>query len=231
MIECLVFALKLSETKLLKRKLTMYKFNERGFVLSPDEDAIIFSTRRAGTVASDIAITHSLMNRVVFEDLQSDHSSILRQALVEGSLTENAGFHPLPEQLGMTDQGAQRQASTQKYMQRPSEANAVRAVHEKRQAGKIELTWGLSRQELSKRYIGLQRTLLPMPSGLESPGQVLTGPPLMPLAEYHSSIVRHFTSAPRGPPQYVKTSCKFPHYIPECITDGLQFVLVSTSGT
>ncbi|KAF1359307.1 hypothetical protein EJ07DRAFT_156209 [Lizonia empirigonia] len=178
----------------------------RGFVPSPNEDAVIFSTRRAGTVASDIAITHSLMKRVVLEDLQSDPPSILRQSLVKGSLTENADFHSLLGQLGMTDHGAQRQAPIQTYMQRQNEAEAVRKVYEKRQARKMELTWGHSREELSKRYIGLQRTLLPIPSGVESLGQVLTGPPLIPLAEYHSPFAQHCGSAPRGPPPNVETS-------------------------
>lgn len=71
-----------------------------------------------------------------------------------------------------------------------------------------KVIWGVSRGELSKRYLNQQRTLLPMPSGIEGPSQVIYGPPITPLSSQFSTFIGSLPPLPRGPPFGTDTSCK-----------------------
>lgn len=99
----------------------------------------------------------------------------------------------------MTESRGQQQAQNFK---------AIRKVDDERQAKNVEIIWGMGRDELRQRYLGQQRTLAPMPSGIEGPGQIITGPLMTPPAVFSSPFVPPHGFAPHGPPPDVDTCCK-----------------------
>lgn len=196
------------DIELLLLVLTLYIVDEQGFLTSPAENVSTFSARQRGIVASNISRTNESINVLVREGLQNTPPKVFEKPSASSSSSINdSDFHSLLSQLGMDDNGAQ-QASSKTCVQREQEAKTTRQAEDECQARNTELKWRLSREKLSNHYLSQQRTLLPMPSGVEGPGQIITGPPMTPPVGFSSPFTHSLRSAPRGPPPGTDTSCK-----------------------
>ncbi|KAJ4992421.1 hypothetical protein SVAN01_02130 [Stagonosporopsis vannaccii] len=150
--------------------------DEYGFVPSSHEDVLTLSSLRPDTLAiaapplsSAPVMLARKSRRRTLEDLpKSSHPPNL-------SKTSDIDFFPLLDRLGVKHDDLQQASSTLRTQlirqYKPSHhAECDRMVHSN------ELMWGLSRDELSERYMSQQRVLMPMPSGVEGPGQIITRP-------------------------------------------------------
>ena len=170
--------------------------DEVGFVPSSDENVVIFSAHQRSTVAGDSLRTTAVDTSFEPEGLQTTSPYALEETSTPTAIYNEPDFHTLLGQLQMDKNSAQQQA------------NSVRGAEDPRQRLKAELTWRMSCEELKKRYTDQQRTLLPLPSGAEGPGLIVTGPPMTPPLGSCSLFARALSAAPRGPPLGIDTSCK-----------------------
>ncbi|KAF2623530.1 hypothetical protein BU25DRAFT_477949 [Macroventuria anomochaeta] len=170
------------------------------------ENVVTFSAHARGLVASNTSRPKTPSSAFLREGIQTAPPSTFSQAPAPAPTSNNHKFHTLLGQLGMADSGVQQQVQPKTRIDREQEVKATRKAEHERQARKTEYIWDLPHEELTKRYLGQQRTLLQMPSGVEGPGQVITGPPMTPPVGYSSPFACLLGSVPRGPPPGIDTS-------------------------
>lgn len=108
-------------------------------------------------------------------------------------------LHHLLCQLQMTDSG------NQQHTQR--DITSDRTVDDERQANNAEVVWGMSLAQMGQRHQGQQQTPAPMPSGVESSGQIFEGQPFNP-SRFYSPLAPPASMAPRSPPPGIHINCE-----------------------
>lgn len=167
--------------------LTLITADEQGFLPASNEHVATFNAFPRDSVANVAPPAPPLHDFDVREDLFT----------APAPYQFVAGFHHLLGRLAMTESGVQR----------AQHVGSTREADERRQAHKTEVTWGMPREQLRQRHQAQRRTLRPMPSGVEGPGQVVEGPPMTP-HRFFSPLARAPSMVPHGPPPGINTDCK-----------------------
>ncbi|KAH6629230.1 hypothetical protein C7974DRAFT_413045 [Boeremia exigua] len=179
--------------------------DELGFLPSAHESMVTFSPPRVATVAATVPRSTSTINASL-PDSSQQTATYMPIGLNQPSCTDNdTEFQSLLGQHA-TGCGIPQQMSSKTHVRIQQEFGDVCETGDVGYLNSAEFKWGLSRDELFNRYMRQQRTLLPMPSGIEGPGQIINGPPMAPPVGRFSPFACPFGLARQEPPPDVDTS-------------------------
>lgn len=179
---------------------------------SSHEDVVPFSSLRSDAVTT--VVSSSAPDLSTHKRLQCTSETppgIIH--LSKLSKISDANFPALPGQLGRGHNELQQWSSTSSAGSNQQHKATYHAQCE-RKVNSNELKWGLPRYEFSERHMSQQHTLLPMPSGAEGPGQIVTGTAMTP------PVDSRLSSPPSScrPPPGIDTTCK----CSELLTESMQ---------
>lgn len=174
--------------------LTWVAVDERGFVPTTNENAVIFSTVLCDSVANATPIAPSPNDSDMCGGLPVNPSPRSFLPAIDSS----NNFHRQTGQLRVTGSGEQQHTQC---------ATSDSTVAHKRQGQNVQIVWGMPRVHVGEHHKGQQRTLKRMPSDVEFPGQVIEGLAMTP-HRFSSPITRVQSSVPAYPPPGVNTDCE-----------------------
>ncbi len=165
-------------------------------------DVVTFSSPRYDTAATNALCSTSAATTFSNEGLQGRTPGDSWVPSLPSSVDINADFYSLLGELKTKHSHARLHIGQESHIKRTYENENARHMNS------TEVTWGMSREALSNRHMSFQRTLLPVPSATEGPGQIITGSPIPSLTIAVSHCSHSPDSRPRELPRDVNTSCR-----------------------
>lgn len=173
--------------------LILITVDEQGFLPTPNEHVAIFSALPHETDTNIAPFASPIVGLNALEDILV--ASPFRSVLPADD--SSSDFYQLLDQLRMTEM----------VDQQPVQHVTSDRMADERQAQNIKIVWGMSPSTMGYRHQAQQKTLASMPSGVESPGQIVEGPAMTP-RRFFSYLARAPTLVPRGSPTGINTDCR-----------------------